>query len=77
MKMADVRKTSEKELNKKIDSTREEIASLRRERFVTDEKNVNLARGLRRDLARMLTEQRERQDVSTDDEKSDKEAKDA
>ena len=60
MKMTDIRKASEKELDKKIEQTRTKLAVLKRERFTNDEKNVNLASSLKRDLARMLTEVSER-----------------
>ena len=57
MKIAEIRKQSDKELAKQVAKTRQQLAGLQRERYVKDEKNVNLKRSLRRDLARMLGEQ--------------------
>jgi len=69
MKMTDIRKMNDKELAKKLSTLKSEVVSLKRDKFTTDEKNMNKARGIKRDIARLLTEQTERQNNPTVDQK--------
>lgn len=69
MKMAEIRSMSEKELTKKIESIRSDIATARRDRYTSDEKNVHKTKHMRRDLARLLTERNDRKQNSTEEEK--------
>ena len=70
MKVKDIVKKSDKELEKAISSAREELASFKRERYVSDERNVRKARNLRRDLARMLTVAQDRSSEEIEEEES-------
>ncbi len=55
MKIKDIRKKSEKDLEKEVAKLREAIAKAEFEKFSTDDKDVKKQRNQRRDLARMLT----------------------
>lgn len=55
MKIADLRKKNAKDLMKDIESWREKVATMNRERLTSELKNVHEIRGLRKDIARALT----------------------
>lgn len=55
MKAAELKKQSDKDLQKKLIEWREKIAAISRERGITEQKNVREIRFLRKDIARALT----------------------
>ena len=55
MKALELRKQSDKDLQKKIMEWREKVATIARERGIREQKNVREIRSLRKDIARALT----------------------
>ncbi len=75
MKIADLRKKSDKDLEKDIAKLRDDIAKTQVEKFASDDKNYKKQRNQRRDLAQMLTvlnETTEEPAKETADKKEDK-----
>ncbi len=59
MKIKDMRKKSRKELETTLDTLRNDIATLSREKYIKDETNRNKIRNMRHDIARVKTILRE------------------
>jgi ribosomal protein L29 len=55
MKVQDLKKKSVKELEKHADQLRKDLADLKRDRYISDERNSAKAKNIRRELARTLT----------------------
>lgn len=76
MKIKDIRKKSEKDLIKEETRLREALAKTQVDRYTTEDKNNKKTRGMRRDLARVLTVLNEEVEASTDEDANDNKKED-
>lgn len=72
MKIKDIVKQSDKEIEKSINDLRSKIATYKRDRYMKDDRNVRTAAALRKDLARMLGEHNLRKSKITNSEEGEK-----
>jgi ribosomal protein L29 len=72
MKAPEMIKKSEKELQELLGNWRQELATLHRERFIADAKNVHTSKLIRKNIARTLTVLNQLRSSATEQSKSTK-----